>query len=91
VELEDLGRSIQIHGRKIPVRDMCGRIEALTVDDLRRVAADVVLGRVQNPGGGSGAPTVVLQEAQAYGVTSHTMSWDKIQDRIDRWQLGRRA
>jgi mitochondrial-processing peptidase subunit alpha len=91
VELEDLGRSIQIHGRKIPVRDMCSRIEALTVDDLRRVAADVVLGRVQNPGGGSGAPTVVLQEAQAYGVTSHTMSWDKIQDRIDRWQLGRRA
>ena len=91
VELEDLGRSVQVHGRKIPVRDMCRRIEALTVHDLRRVASDVVGGLVRNPGGGSGAPTVVLQEAQAYGLTSHTMSWDKIQDRIDKWRLGKRA
>lgn len=91
VELEDLGRSVQVHGRKIPVRDMCNRIEALTVQDLRRVASDVVGGLVRNPGGGSGAPTVVLQEAQAYGLTSHTMSWDKIQDRIDKWRLGRRT
>ncbi|KAF5009609.1 hypothetical protein FDECE_4214 [Fusarium decemcellulare] len=88
VELEDLGRSIQVHGRKIPVRDMCRRIEALTVDDLRRVASMVVGGKVKNSGGGSGAPTVVLQEAQAYGVSSHTMTWDQIQDRIDSWKLG---
>lgn len=89
VELEDLGRSVQVHGRKVPVREMCHRIEALTVEDLRRVARDVVGGAVRNPGYGSGAPTVVLQEAQAYGLTSHTMSWDKIQDRIDKWRLGR--
>jgi processing peptidase subunit alpha len=88
VELEDLGRSIQVHGRKIPVKDMCRRIENLTVDDLRRVATMIVGGHVKNPGGGSGAPTVVLQEAQAYGVSSHTMSWDQIQDRIDSWKLG---
>ncbi|KAL4725536.1 Mitochondrial-processing peptidase subunit alpha [Fusarium chlamydosporum] len=88
VELEDLGRSIQVHGRKIPVKDMCRRIENLTVDDLRRVATMIVGGQVKNPGGGSGAPTVVLQEAQAYGVSSHTMSWDQIQDRIDSWKLG---
>ena len=91
VELEDLGRSIQIHGRKVPVRDMCRRIEELTVEDLRRVARMVLGGQVQNPGGGSGAPTVVLQEAQAYGVTSHSMSWEQIQDRIDSWKLGRRT
>ncbi|KAF4120356.1 mitochondrial-processing peptidase subunit alpha [Geosmithia morbida] len=90
VELEDLGRSVQVHGRKVPVREMCRRIEQLSVDDLRRVARDVVGGAVANPGRGSGAPTVVLQEAQAYGLTSHTMSWDKIQDRIDKWMLGRR-
>jgi len=67
---------------------MCRRIENLTVDDLRRVAKMVVGGKVKNPGGGSGAPTVVLQEAQAYGVSSHSMSWDQIQDRIDSWKLG---
>lgn len=90
VELEDLGRSVQVHGHKIPVRDMCARIEALTVEDLRRVATAVVGGGVQNPGVGSGAPTVVVQEAQAYGLTSHSMPWDQIQDRIDGWKLGRR-
>ncbi|KAJ4260649.1 Mitochondrial-processing peptidase subunit alpha [Fusarium torreyae] len=88
VELEDLGRSIQVHGRKIPVRDMCRRIENLTVEDLRRVASMIVGGKVKNPGGGSGAPTVVLQEAQAYGVSSHSLSWDQIQDRIESWKLG---
>ncbi|RSL74198.1 Mitochondrial-processing peptidase subunit alpha [Fusarium euwallaceae] len=88
VELEDLGRSIQVHGRKIPVRDMCRRIENLTVNDLRRVASMIVGGKVKNPGGGSGAPTVVLQEAQAYGVSNHTMTWDQIQDRIESWKLG---
>ncbi|CAG9993453.1 unnamed protein product [Clonostachys byssicola] len=91
VELEDLGRSVQVHGRKVPVREMCRRIENLTVADLRRVASDVFGGRARNVGAGSGAPTVVLQEAQAYGLTSHTMSWDKIQDRIDKWGLGRKA
>lgn len=91
VELEDLGRSVQVHGHKIPVREMCRRIEELTVADLRRVARLVVDGGVSNVGKGSGAPTVVLQEAQAYGLTSHTMTWDQIQDRIDGWKLGKRA
>ncbi|KAM3431062.1 hypothetical protein MY4824_007356 [Beauveria thailandica] len=87
VELEDLGRSVQVHGKKVPVREMCAKIEALTVQDLRRVARMVVGGTA---GGGSGAPTVVLQEAQAYGLSSHAMTWDQIQDRIDGWKLGRR-
>ncbi|KAL2753271.1 hypothetical protein ACRALDRAFT_1065399 [Sodiomyces alcalophilus JCM 7366] len=90
VELEDLGRQVQVHGRKVPVREMCRRIEELTVHDLRRVAKMVVGGMVENPGKGSGAPTVVLQEAQAHGVTTHTMSWEAIQNTVYGWELGRR-
>lgn len=90
VELEDLGRQVQVHGRKVGVREMCAKIEALTVEDLRRVAAIVVGGLVQNAGKGSGAPTVVLQEGEEEGVTRRILKWDEIQDRIDRWKLGRR-
>lgn len=90
VELEDLGRSVQVHGHLVPVREMCAKIASLTVRDLRRVASMVVGGSVPNAGRGSGAPTVVVQEAQAYGLTSHGMTWDQIQDRIDGWKLGRR-
>ncbi|KAK2012371.1 insulinase [Colletotrichum eremochloae] len=90
VELEDLGRQVQVHGRKIPVTDMCRRIQDLTPDDLRRVARLVVGGLVENPGRGSGAPTVVLQEAQAHGVSTHTLEWEGIQNTIYDWQLGRR-
>ncbi|KAI1781505.1 peptidase M16 inactive domain-containing protein [Hypoxylon cercidicola] len=91
IELEDLGRQIQVHGRKVPVQDMCRKIESLTVADLRRVAKKVVGGLVQNNGKGSGAPTVVLQEAPAgsFSLTKQ-MSWEEIQDRIFRWGLGRR-
>lgn len=90
VELEDLGRQVQVHGRKVPVHEMCRKIEALTVEDLRRVAREVTGGLVQNPGGGSGHPTVVLQEAQHIGSSAKSMSWEEIQDRIYRWGLGRR-
>ncbi|KAJ4411745.1 Mitochondrial-processing peptidase subunit alpha [Gnomoniopsis sp. IMI 355080] len=91
VELEDLGRQVQVHGRKIPVHEMTRKISELTIEDLRRVAKIVVGGMVDNPGRGSGAPTVVLQEAQAGGVASRAMSWDEIQDTIHRSQLGRGA
>ncbi|KAH6661285.1 insulinase [Truncatella angustata] len=90
VELEDLGRQVQVHGRKVPVHEMCRKIEALTVQDLRRVAQQVTGGLVQNPGTGSGHPTVVLQEAQNPGSSAKAMSWEEIQDRIYRWGLGRR-
>jgi processing peptidase subunit alpha len=90
VELEDLGRQVQTHGRKIPVLEMTRRINELTVKDLRRVAKMVVGGLVDNPGRGSGAPTVVLQEAQAHGITTRQMGWDEIQDMVYKWQLGKR-
>lgn len=90
VELEDLGRQVQVHGRKVGVREMCRKIEELTVQDLRRVARIVVGGMTNNPGNGSGAPTVVLQEGDEEGVRRKTLQWADIQDRIVRWKLGRR-
>ncbi|KAL8782769.1 MAG: hypothetical protein Q9195_009574 [Heterodermia aff. obscurata] len=91
VELEDLGRQVQVHGRKVGVREMCSKIDKLTVEDLRRVAKMVFGGRVENVGKGSGAPTVVLQEGQQEGANAKkTFGWEEIQERIARWQLGRR-
>lgn len=91
VELEDLGRQVQVHGRKIPVQEMCHKIESLTVEDLRRVASEVLGGGVVNPGKGSGSPTVVLQDVFDHTTTStKRMTWEEIQERIYRWGLGRR-
>ncbi|KAJ4331528.1 Mitochondrial-processing peptidase subunit alpha [Ascochyta clinopodiicola] len=90
VELEDLGRQVQVHGRKVGVKEMCAKIEAVTVADLRRVARHVFGGGVTNVGGGSGAPTVVLQEGEQEGLKRKEFSWDDIQTRIARWKLGRR-
>ncbi|KAF1960974.1 hypothetical protein CC80DRAFT_438295 [Byssothecium circinans] len=90
VELEDLGRQVQVHGRKVGVKEMCAKIEAVTVKDLRRVARQVFGGEVRNVGGGSGAPTVVLQEGEQEGLKRREFSWEDIQARIARWKLGRR-
>lgn len=90
VELEDLGRQVQVHGRKIGVKAMCAQIEALTIKDLRKVARQVFGGRVRNIGLGSGAPTVVLQEGQQPRTGRNEFGWEEIQRRIAKWQLGRR-
>ncbi|KAI0181004.1 peptidase M16 inactive domain-containing protein [Hypoxylon sp. FL1284] len=90
VELEDLGRQVQVHGRKVPVKEMCRKIEKLTIADLRRVAKQVMGGLVQNAGKGSGAPTVVIQEARHSFGTPKQMSWEEMQDSIYKWGLGRR-
>lgn len=91
VELEDLGRQVQVHGRKIPVREMTDRISSLTIRDLQRVAQQIVGGLVENAGKGSGAPTVVLQEATPEnGARVVELGWDQIQDVIYGWKLGRR-
>ncbi|KAF2734523.1 hypothetical protein EJ04DRAFT_493482 [Polyplosphaeria fusca] len=90
VELEDLGRQVQVHGRKVGVKEMCKKIEEVTIKDLRRVARQVFGGQVKNVGGGSGAPTVVLQEGEMEGLKRKDFQWDDIQRRITRWELGRR-
>lgn len=90
VELEDLGRQVQVHGRKVGVKEMCEKIESLTVEDLRRVARQVFGGHVQNKGQGTGKPTVVLQEGELEGYKLRPFPWEEIQERIARWKLGRR-
>ena len=88
VELEDLGRQVQVHGRKVGVKEMCAKIDALTAKDLKRVARKLFGGAVQNAGKGSGAPTVVLQEGSTGGKID--LEWERIQERIAKWKLGRR-
>jgi processing peptidase subunit alpha len=89
VELEDLGRQVQVHGRKVGVKEMCDQIEALTVQDLRRVAKQVFGGWVENKGSGTGQPTVVVQEGEVEGIKLKPFQWGEIQERIARWKLGR--
>ncbi|TQS38835.1 hypothetical protein Golomagni_00654 [Golovinomyces magnicellulatus] len=88
VELEDLGRQVQVHGKKICVKEMCRKIDQLTIKDLRRVARTVFSGMVKNPGQGSGAPTVVLQEGAEQGAPRKKFTWETIQDCISSWKLG---
>ncbi|EDN03431.1 mitochondrial processing peptidase alpha subunit [Histoplasma capsulatum] len=90
VELEDLGRQVQAHGRRVGVREMSARIDALTADDLRRVAREVLGGHVRNKGNGTGMPTVVVQEGMVDGVPFQPVQKEQIQERIAMWQLGRR-
>jgi processing peptidase subunit alpha len=88
VELEDLGRQVQTHGRRIGVAEMCERIDTITVEDLRRTAESMFRGAVDNPGRGTGLPTVVLQEAE--GFNAFKGGWQEIQERIYKAGLGRR-
>lgn len=93
VELEDLGRQVQVHGKKIGVKEMCAQIDALTVEDLRRVARSVFGGKVENNGKGTGAPTVVIQEGEEEGSANRrgkeNIRWEDVEQRIKKWKLGR--
>ena len=90
VELEDLGRQVQVHDRKVGVKEMCAKIDALTVQDLRRVAKMIMGGQVNNVGKSTGQATVVLQEGDEEGLRRTDFLWEDIQDRISKWKLGRR-
>lgn len=90
VELEDLGRQVQVHGRKVGVKEMCAKIEEVSIADLRRVAKQVFSGKVYNVGNGTGAPTVVVQEGEdGSGKKRPQIAWEDVQQRISRWKLGR--
>ncbi|KAF2762621.1 mitochondrial processing peptidase alpha subunit [Pseudovirgaria hyperparasitica] len=90
VGLEDLGRQVQVHGRKVGVKEMCRKIEEVSIQDLRRVAREVFSGQVYNKGQGTGAPTVVIQEGDMEGLKRKDFGWQEIQERIARHKLGRR-
>ncbi|KAI8093472.1 Metalloenzyme, LuxS/M16 peptidase-like protein [Halteromyces radiatus] len=61
VQLEDLGRQVQVHGKKTGIDTMLENIDRVNLDELRRVASRVVRGAVSVSSGGSGKPTFVLQ------------------------------
>ncbi|KDQ20455.1 hypothetical protein BOTBODRAFT_50557 [Botryobasidium botryosum FD-172 SS1] len=61
VEVEDLGRQILVHGRKVGVAEMCGKVASVTAADIRRVA-----GRVFGAAAG-GPPTIVVMGKEDVG------------------------
>jgi len=88
VELEDLGRQVQVYGRKIGAKEMCERIQAVTMEDLRRVAEMVFTGKVRNVGGGEGGATVVVRAA---GSEDEKRRMEGAEEMVRRWGLGRGA
>ena len=54
VGVEDLGRQVLVHGRKVSVQEMCDKIEVVTPSDIMRVAE-----RLFGPGG-RGMPTILV-------------------------------
>lgn len=89
VELEDLGRQVQVHGHKIGVKEMCEMIDKVSVNDIKRVARLIFRGKVVNKGKGTGAPTVVVQEGEVAGEKKPSLPWEDVENRIKRWKLGR--
>ncbi|KAK0536410.1 Mitochondrial-processing peptidase subunit alpha [Tilletia horrida] len=63
VEVEDLGRQVQVHGKKVSVEEMCDKIDQVDLVKLRRVAARVLRPTITAESRGSGLPTVVAQGA----------------------------
>ncbi|KAF7729150.1 Mitochondrial-processing peptidase subunit alpha [Apophysomyces ossiformis] len=60
VQLEDLGRQVQVHGKKTGIDEMLARIDKVDVKELRRVAERIVRGGASIKTGGSGQPTLVV-------------------------------
>ena len=56
-----MGRQVQVHGRKVPLKEMIASIEKLTPEDIQRVAETVFTGKVKNNSASTGKPTIVMQ------------------------------
>ncbi|KAK0545629.1 hypothetical protein OC861_005196 [Tilletia horrida] len=61
VEVEDLGRQVQVHGKKVSVEEMCAKIDQVDLSRLRRVATRVLRPTITAESRGTGIPTVVAQ------------------------------
>ncbi|GJJ77672.1 mitochondrial-processing peptidase subunit alpha [Entomortierella parvispora] len=83
VQLEDLGRQVQVHGYKVPVEELCSKIEKVTRQDIVRVARRVFGGGVAKLTGGSGEVTIVGQ-----GLTKSLEGADKV---LEKYGLGKNA
>lgn len=82
VELEDMGRQVQLRNSKVPVDEMIEKIEKLTTGDITRVAQTVFTGSVGNEGKGSGKPTIVMQgKRDAFG---------NVEEVLRRYGLGKK-
>lgn len=86
VELEDLGRQVQIHGRKIGPKEMCEKINRVTLEDVRRVAERLFTGQIRNIGEGTGKPTVVMQPA---GDDKEARSMAGCEETMNKLKVGR--
>ena len=98
VEAEDIGKQILHLGSRIEVKEMCARIDALCIDDLKRVARRVILGSQEESPlrygdshfkpwkrTGNGQPTVL-----GYGsLGKNDDPLYKVQDTLKKWGLGK--
>ncbi|KAG0227965.1 Mitochondrial-processing peptidase subunit alpha [Actinomortierella wolfii] len=83
VQLEDLGRQVQVHGYKVPVDELCRKIQSVTLQDIVRVSRRVFGHRVAAVTGGTGEVTIVGQ-----GLTKNLEGAEKV---IERYGLGKHA
>ncbi|KAF9104338.1 Mitochondrial-processing peptidase subunit alpha [Mortierella sp. AM989] len=83
VQLEDLGRQVQVHGYKVPVEELCEKIEKVTQQDMVRVARRVFGGQVGLSTGGSGEVTIVGQ-----GLTKNLEGAESV---LEKYGLGKTA
>ncbi|KAG0197530.1 Mitochondrial-processing peptidase subunit alpha [Mortierella sp. GBA30] len=83
VQLEDLGRQVQVHGHKVPVEELCAKIEKVTRQDMVRVARRIFGGQVAAMTGGSGEVTIVGQ-----GLTKNLQGAEKV---LEKYGLGKTA
>ncbi|PWN51685.1 hypothetical protein IE53DRAFT_385963 [Violaceomyces palustris] len=65
VEVEDLGRQVQVHGKKTSVEEMCEKVDKVDLPTLHRVASRILRPQrtsvTLNHGLGNGTSTVVAQ------------------------------
>ncbi|KAF7729313.1 Mitochondrial-processing peptidase subunit alpha [Apophysomyces ossiformis] len=80
VQLEDLGRQIQVHGKKTGIDEMIASIDRISMKELRRVAARVLRGAVSISSGGSGKASIVV-----HGDLSHA---NRIEETVEKYGLG---
>ncbi|SGZ17034.1 BQ5605_C020g09089 [Microbotryum silenes-dioicae] len=64
VQVEDLGRQVQVHGKKTPMQEMVALINQVSLNDIYRVAGRVLRPKKSSIVGDrkrSGKPTIVVQ------------------------------
>ena len=84
IEMDDLGKQVALQGFKTPAKEMCERIDALTVSDLRNLAEKIVTGSIENAGKGTGKVSAVIM---GEGETEQTAVGD-LKEIVAEYGLG---